>query len=217
MAARATSILMEEAGLCNVPNQALQACPEVLGALYAAHYRHVLRVCRRFFWQPEDAEDAAAEVFLKLHSVLGSHDRPRAFRPWLSQVAGRHCIDKLRQRQREQRRCVEGEEDKIAALPDVSTPSPLLQVLRDEERRQVREELSRLPRRYRVALVLRYYKRMSYSEIARTLERQLPAIKTIIFRAKKELRCKLMGLERPQAAPGPPAGVFSPVEWRKLV
>jgi len=85
MAAGSTSILMEEAGLCNVPNQALQACPEVLSALYAAHYSYVLRVCRRFLWQPEDAEDAAAEVFLKLHKVLGSHDLSLAFRPWLSQ------------------------------------------------------------------------------------------------------------------------------------
>jgi hypothetical protein len=36
---------------------------EVLGLIHTAHYPHVLQVCRRFFRQPEDAEDAAAEVF----------------------------------------------------------------------------------------------------------------------------------------------------------
>lgn len=209
MAAGSTSILMEEAGLGNVPNQALRACPEVLSALYAAHHSYILRVCRRFFWQPEDAEDAAAEVFLKLHRVLGNHDLSLAFRPWLSQVARRHCIDKLRRKKRERRHCIK--EDEMAALPDVSTPSPLSQVLRDEEQRQVREELRRLPQHYRVPLVLRYYKRMSYREIARTLGRQLPATKVILFRAKKALRHKLMHSEKPRAVPDPPADEFSPV------
>ena len=209
MAAGSTSIFVEEAGLCNVPNQVLQACPEVLSALYAAHYSHVLRVCRRFLWRPEDAEDAAAEVFLKLHKALGNHDPPLAFRPWLSQVARRHCIDKLRKKKRERRHCVD--EDEMAVLPDVSVPSPLSQALRDEERRLVREELRRLPRHYRVPLVLRYYKRMSYREIACTLDRQLPAIKVILFRAKKALRHKLIHLEKPRAVPDPPADEFSPV------
>ncbi len=209
MAAGSSSMLIEEAGPCNVPNQAPQACPEVLSALYAAHYGYVLRVCRHFLWQPEDAEDAAAEVFLKLHRFIGRPDRPLAFRPWLSQVTRRHCIDKLRKTRRERRHCVE--EDEMAALPDVSTPSPLSQVLRDEEQRQVREELRRLPQHYRVPLVLRYYKRMSYREIARTLGRQLPAIKVILFRAKKALRHKLTHSEKPRAAPDPPADGFSPV------
>jgi len=63
--------------------------------------------------------------------------------------------------------------------------------LRSEEQRQVREQLSRLPERYKVPLVLRYYKRMSYSEIARTLNRGLPAVKMMIFRAKYQLRRNL--------------------------
>jgi len=70
---------------------------------------------------------------LKLHRVLGSHDPSLPFRPWLSQVPSRQCIDELRRRAREQRHCVK--EDEIAALPDVSTASPLAQVLRDEEQR----------------------------------------------------------------------------------
>jgi DNA-directed RNA polymerase specialized sigma24 family protein len=39
--------------------------------------------------------------------------------------------------------------------------------------------------------MLRYYERMSYSDIARTLNRGLPAVKTMIFRAKKRLRRNL--------------------------
>ena len=165
-----------------------------MSSIYTAHYHHVLQVCRRFFRQPEDAEDAAAEVFLKLHTVLEKKDEEHPFRPWVSRVAGRHCIDKLRRRKREKCTSVDGND--LCAVPDVSTPSPLSQVLHKEAKRQVREQLSLLPDYYKVPLMLRYYKRMSYSEIARTLNRRLPAVKTIIFRAKNRLRRNLGHLER---------------------
>jgi RNA polymerase sigma-70 factor, ECF subfamily len=194
MATRSNSILLEEAGFGTALNQALQTCPERLSKIYVAHYHHVLQVCRRFFRQPEDAEDAAAEVFLKLHTVLDQKDESHPFRPWVCQVAGRHCIDKLRRRKREKCSTVAG--DVLCAVPDVSTPSPLSQVLHKEAKRHVREQLNQLPDYYKVPLMLRYYKRMSYSEIAHTLNRRLPAVKTIIFRAKSRLRRNLGHLER---------------------
>jgi RNA polymerase sigma factor (sigma-70 family) len=194
MATRSTSFFLDEAGLGSALNQVLHACPEALSAIYTAHYRHVLQVCRRFFRQPEDAEDAAAEVFLKLHTVLHKKDEGHPFRPWVCQVAGRHCIDKLRRRKREKCSAVAGTD--LCAVPDVSTPSPLSQVLRKEAKRELRKQLNRLPEYYRVPLMLRYYKHMSYSEIARALNRRLPAVKTIIFRAKHRLRRNLALLDR---------------------
>lgn len=200
MATRSASFFLEGAGLGTALNQALQICPEVLSAVYTAHYSHVLQVCRRFFRQPEDAEDAAAEVFLKLHRVLGKKDEKHPLRPWVCQVAGRHCIDKLRRRKLEMRSIVAG--DDVCAVPDVSTPSPLSQLLRKEAKRQVREQLNRLPDRYKVPLMLRYYQRMSYSEIACTLNRRLPAVRAIIFRAKNRLRRNLGYFEKSRQAPG---------------
>ena len=188
-------MFMEETTPCAALNQPLQTCPEVLSTIYAAHYRHVLRVCRRFFRRPEDAEDAAAEVFLKLHRVLETRNEAVPFRPWVSQVAGRHCIDKLRRRKREKGSCVDGAD--LSEMADYSTPSPLSQVLRREERLEVREQLIRLPKKHKVPLILRYYKQMSYSEIARALKRQLPAVRMMIFHAKEQLR---RNLRREQSA-----------------
>src|SRR5580704_11686972 len=151
MATRSTSIFLEEPGLGTALNQALQTCPEVLSFIYTTHYTQVLQVCRRFFQRPEDAEDAAAEVFLKLHTVLEKKDNEHPFRPWVCQVAGRHCIDKLRRRKREKNSLVAGND--FHAIPDISTPSPLAQVLRKEAKRELREELNRLPDYYKVPLV----------------------------------------------------------------
>jgi RNA polymerase sigma-70 factor, ECF subfamily len=198
MATGSGSLLIEETGLAAGLNQARRPSPEVLSAIYTEHHRHVLRVCRRFFRHPEDAEDAAAEVFLKLHRVLGKKDEALPFRPWVSQVACRHCIDKLRRRKRESHSCIGA--TGLTEVPDNSTPSPLSEILRREQNRQVREQLIRLPEKYKVPLFLRYYKRMTYSEIARTLNRGLPAVKIMIFRAKERLRRNLRRLNRLQVS-----------------
>jgi len=186
------SIVMEETGLGTSLNPPWHTCPEVLGAIYTDHYRHVLQVCLRFFRQREDAEDAAAEVFLKLPRVLDQKNQAKPFRPWVSQVAGRHCIDKLRKGKRERRSCVEGIE--MGTVPDHWNPSPLSQVLSEEKQRQLRKQLDRLPEHYKAPLVLRYYRQMSYSEIAHRLNRRIPTIKTLIFRAKGKLRRNLRDL-----------------------
>jgi RNA polymerase sigma-70 factor, ECF subfamily len=194
MATKSTLLLMEETQLCAAPNQPQPICPEVLRACYTAHYSHVLQICRRFFRQPEDAEDAAAEVFLKLYRVLHQRDETLPFRPWVSQVAGHHCIDKLRQRKRERSSSLE--EIDLSSVADRSTPSPLSEILRKDEQCRVREQLTRLPEKYKVPLVLRYYKRMSYSEIAYTLNTRLPTVRMMIFRAKNYLRRNLRRSEK---------------------
>jgi len=189
MVTESTALFMEETQGSAALHQPQPIRPEVLSSIYTAHYQHVLRVCRRFFRRPEDAEDAAAEVFLKLYRVLHQRDERLPFRPWVSQVAGRHCIDRLRQRKCEKSSSLEDIDP--AGIADRSTPSPLSQILRRDQQRQVREQLTRLPEKYKVPLVLLYYKRMSYSEIARTLDTRLPAVRMMIFRAKDYLRRNL--------------------------
>jgi len=107
----------------------------------------------------------------------------------VSTVAGRHCIDKLRRRKREKGSSVE--ETDLSGVSDSSIPSPLSQVLSKEERLEVREQVIRLPERYKVPLILRYYKHMSYSEIACAMNSGLPAVRMMIFRAKEQLRRSL--------------------------
>ena len=192
MATTMNSVLFEESGVREaIIGVAFRGCPELLGSLYTSHYRYVLKVCRHFFWQREDAEDAAAEVFLKLHSVLETEDHPIRSRSWLSKVTGRHCIDKLRQVKAERRLRVDDELE-FDALPDNLALSPLSRVLRREQQSKVREELRRLPRDYRILLVLHYYRQMTYAEMALALGKQLPAIKSAIFRAKRMLRGRIL-------------------------
>jgi RNA polymerase sigma-70 factor (ECF subfamily) len=195
MATESVLFFREETRACLSLDQPPAVSQEVLTGIYTAHYRHVLHICRRFFRQPEDAEDAAAEVFLKLYRVLHQKDETVPFRPWVSKVAGHHCIDKIRKKMRE--KSLSLEEIDVSGFADRSTPSPLSEILRKDEQQRIREQLTRLPERHKVALVLRYYKRMSYSEIASALNMRLPTVRVMIYRARVYLKRNLRRAESP--------------------
>jgi hypothetical protein len=74
---------------------------------------------------------------------------------------------------------------------DHSTPSALSEVLRNEAESRIRRALVGLPEKHRIVLVLRYYNRMSYSQVASALNLPLSAVRVRIFRAKRFLRSKL--------------------------
>ena len=68
--------------------------------LYEANAGAVLALCRRLLSDPEDAADAAHEVFLKVVTSMSAETPRRDARSWLLAVARNHCIDLIRRRQR---------------------------------------------------------------------------------------------------------------------
>jgi RNA polymerase sigma-70 factor (ECF subfamily) len=181
--------LPEQRQMCTAVIHPEPVSSELLRMLYITHHRHVLQTCKKFFRQLEDAEDAAAEVFLKLYRVLHQKDEMVPFRPWISQIAAHHCIDKLRRKKHEKSSSLE--EVDVNGLLDHSTPSALSEVLRNEAEGRIRRALAGLPEKHRIVLVLRYYNRMSYSQVADALNLPLSAVRVRIFRAKRSLRCNL--------------------------
>jgi RNA polymerase sigma-70 factor (ECF subfamily) len=189
--------LRGESQMCGAFVQPAPVSSELLRVLYITHHRYVLQICRKFFRQLEDAEDAAAEVFLKLYRVLHQKDEMVPFRPWISQIAAHHCIDNLRRRKHEKSSSLE--EVDVNDLLDHSTPSALSEVIRNEAEGRIRRALAGLPEKHRIVLVLRYYNRMSYSQIAERLNMPLSAVRVRIFRAKRFLRCNLRRAHRPDS------------------
>jgi len=68
--------------------------------LYNANYSAVLRVCSRILRNPEDAADAAQQVFLIALESLDLRVKTSSARAWLLTVARNHCLDLLRRRKR---------------------------------------------------------------------------------------------------------------------
>jgi RNA polymerase sigma-70 factor (ECF subfamily) len=169
-----------------IPEKPPEFHPEAFAELYIEYHPRVVGLCSHLLGSKDDAEDAASDVFARLPKAIKTYDRAQPFSRWLSRVAANYCVDLLRIRRSEQRLF----ELRDAEAPDPAAPdaSPLQDLLSSEERERVRTAVARLPERYRVPLVLRYYHELTYNEIARILGLNRGNVATLIFRAKEALR-----------------------------
>ena len=163
---------------------------EAWGELYREYAPAIFRFCRRALPQPEDAEDATMEIFMKLKDKLGQYDTTRSFSAWLYKVAANHCWDMLRRRRIRQDKETDDLENVPLEHPD---PSQLDKLIEQRTSEEVRKALGKLGARARMALVMRYYSDMSYDEIADELGVRRAFVGVVLLRARHELRQALEG------------------------
>jgi RNA polymerase sigma-70 factor, ECF subfamily len=160
-----------------------------LDGLFEAHAAKVRGLCRYVLGSREQAEDAVSEVYLKARQTQALYDPRQPFAAWIMSIARHYCFDVLRRRRVEARLFTASDID-AGALPDAvgQGDAPLARVLAHESRQALRIAIERLPQRYRLPLVLRYYEELSYDEIARELDLSRQDVATLLFRAKQKLR-----------------------------
>lgn len=163
-------------------------------ALYGPQARRVLQTCRYLLGSPEEAEDAAQEVFLRARQRFEQYDRERPFVSWILGVASHHCIDRLRRRGRETR--LFSTKDVEHAAAPAREPGPLTALLARERGRQVRQAVATLPVKYRVPVVLAYFHDLSYAEIGELLGIERGHVAVLVFRARQHLRRTLSAPDR---------------------
>ena len=127
----------------------------------------------------QDAEDALQDVFVRAYRALRSSDRDLALRPWLYRVAHNRCVDELR---------------RPAAAPvevlDVVRPpeaDPLAAAERHDDLRRLVTDLGRLPDQQRSALLMREIDGLCYADVAAALDTSIPAVKSLLVRARMGL------------------------------
>jgi RNA polymerase sigma-70 factor, ECF subfamily len=167
---------------------------DALTELYGAHRAEVVRLCRHLLSSSDAAEDAAQEVFLRAHRHWNDFDASRPFLPWVMRIASRHCIDELRKRATERRLFGHEDVERLAAASE--RPGPLITLLASEGRCALAAEVSRLPDRYRVPLVLSVYRELDYDDIGAELGVPKSHVAVLIFRAKQLLRAALAPVGR---------------------
>lgn len=151
--------------------------------LVEAYERPVFNLCYRMLGDPNEAEDAAQETFLRAFRGLARHDPDRPFRPWLLSIASHHCIDRLRRRRL---RLVSLEE--LHDEPQAEgAPNPEAAAVEGEQRRRIQRMLTRLRPKERAAVVLRYWYDLSYAEIGQALSLSESAVKSRLHRARGQL------------------------------
>src|SRR5258708_40025145 len=78
--------------------QAQHGSEEAFTRLVESYQTHVYNLCYRMLGEPESAEDAAQETFLRAFHHLHRYDQKRPFATWLLSIAAHYCIDRLRPR-----------------------------------------------------------------------------------------------------------------------
>jgi RNA polymerase sigma-70 factor (ECF subfamily) len=76
-------------------------------------------------------------------------------------------------------------------LKDERTQTPDESLLEGELQGAIDAAIAALPETQRMAVVLRRYEELSYEEIAEVLDQSVPAVKSLLFRARTELRVRL--------------------------
>jgi RNA polymerase sigma-70 factor (ECF subfamily) len=150
----------------------------------------VYNLCYRMLGQDQDAEDAAQEIFLRIYRQLHSYNPAHRFSTWVLSIASHYCIDQLRKR-----RLSLVPLDSIVPWARSKQPQPDDVAVDHEARDQVQELLKRLPEKYRLALILRYWYDLSYLEIAAITKLPENTVKTRLHRARQMMAELLQGEE----------------------
>jgi RNA polymerase sigma-70 factor (ECF subfamily) len=132
---------------------------------------------------PEDAEDAVQDTFVKAFRAIGTFESGRPLLPWLMRICSNCCVDIIRGRRNGQE-CIDKHEHAIFDV-DADVEVGVESRLRVEK---VREAVSRLPERYRRIIEMRHYSHMDVNEIAQALNTPEGTIKSWLFRARALLK-----------------------------
>ncbi|MCW3011761.1 MAG: polymerase, sigma-24 subunit, subfamily, partial [Solirubrobacterales bacterium] len=178
-----------------------QSAYEVLVARYQSR---LLGFCRHMLASKEDAEDVLQEVFAAAFNAMMADDRPINVRPWLYRIARNRSLNHLR------KQTAIGVDSMDVHLADHGTTTA--DKVHDREQfRQLVGDVQGLPETQRTALLLREIDALSYEQIAQAMETTVPAIKSLLVRARvglaeaaeaRELTCEEVRDELGEVAEG---------------
>jgi RNA polymerase sigma-70 factor, ECF subfamily len=160
--------------------------------LVERHQALVAGTVARMLGSNSDVEDIAQQVFIRVWKSARRY-KPRAkFTTWLLKITRNLVFNELRRTKRRAQVPLDpaaGADE--PALRDESNPGPDASLLEVELQEAIEEAIMHLPDTQRMALVLRRYEQLSYEQIAEVLDLSVPAVKSVLFRARTELRSRL--------------------------
>ncbi|MAT39284.1 MAG: RNA polymerase sigma factor RpoE [Ectothiorhodospiraceae bacterium] len=146
------------------------------------------------------AEDAAQEAFVKAYKGLKKYRGGSAFGTWFYRIVYNCSLSKLDSQKRRSMREVEIDALDMQ-LPERTTLNPADELEAEDFREIVDSALTELPEKYRAALTLYLVDDLSYEEISDVLKMPIGTVKTRLFRAKNQLRERVLAIYRHERYP----------------
>lgn len=155
-------------------------------AIYEEHSRTIYYLALRMLSNPEQAEDATHDVFLKAFRKLHTFRGDAGLRTWLYRIAINHCRNLLQSWHR--RTMVSNVDDAIWETTPTHEDSPLRVLETKELGERIQKTLDRLPEEYSLLLLLVADEKLSYEEVGELTEQSADAVRGKLHRARKAFR-----------------------------
>ncbi|PKL15048.1 MAG: hypothetical protein CVV50_01355 [Spirochaetae bacterium HGW-Spirochaetae-6] len=150
-------------------------------------YPYVYRILSRFSRKEADVEELMQDIWVKVFDNIKKLKEIEKFKSWLGRIAYHTGITYLRKASKEK------------ALSDIPEPSVDVwdQVFSRDLYRLIWQELKTLKEKYQMPVILLFFEKMSYQEIALVMDTKLNTVKSLIKRGKELLkeRLKAKGVE----------------------
>jgi len=163
--------------------------PAAFDILVGRWRSRVFRLALRFFRRPEDAEDVAQEVFLKLYQTAASYRSEAPLEHFLLRIATNACVDRLRESRRRRERVLSAITPEAGAWLDRALSGAALEAQEAEAAKGLAAELlATLPPKDRTVLVLMDLEGLTAQEVAEATGSTRAAVKVRAMRARRALR-----------------------------
>jgi len=159
-----------------------RAAPD-FSALYEEHNRAIYYLALRFLGDPQKAEDATHDVFLKAFRKMDQFRGDASWRTWLYRIAINHCRNLLQAWH--ERHVLTSADETIWDHAPAATDSPFRVLETKELGQRIQKALDGLPQEYRLLLLLLADKELSYEEMATLTEQTSDAVRGKLHRARK--------------------------------
>lgn len=155
--------------------------------LYDRHHKLIRYIIYDVVKNDDVADDLLSVTFTKAFACINSYVNPISFEMWLKTIAVNTAIDYIRSTKNEkQNHYIDSDENYIQL--DNNDLSPEDTIIKEETVEQLKVALRKLRFKYRNILELRYFKGLSYEELAQELSVPIGTVKSDLNKAKKKLR-----------------------------
>jgi RNA polymerase sigma-70 factor (ECF subfamily) len=151
--------------------------------IYKEHSQAIYYLCLRLLSDPEKAQDATHDVFLKAFRKMDQFRGESSWRTWLYRIAINHCRN-LQQGWNE-RHMLSNADDVIWETTAAKTDSPVRVLETKELGQRIQKSLDGLPPEYRLLLLLVADEQLSYEQVGALTDQSSDAVRGKLHRARK--------------------------------
>lgn len=156
--------------------------PEYFGELYSRYIPLVYGLCLKYLQDAGKSEDATMQLFERLLPRINNYE-VKIFKTWLYSVAKNHCLQLLREKERE---------IPVDFNSQFMESDNILHLFYEDENNERLEALKhcmeKLPETQRISIAQFFMDEMSYADIAESTGYQLKSVKSYIQNGKRNLR-----------------------------